>query len=143
MNDRRRFLVVSCQAAAVLGLAAIPLACSSPAGGPVGAGNVKDVPVGYLAFVGDGSVILGRDAGGLYAMTSLCPHQSCDMHKDGGISAGSVTCACHGSVFDRNGNAVRGPARGILEHYRVDLATDGSITVQSGTVVDAATRTKV
>ena len=52
-------------------------------------------------------------------------------------------CACHGSQFDRNGNPVSGPARSLLDHYRVDLAADGTITVQAGNIVAESTRTAV
>lgn len=113
------------------------------ASGPVAAGNVSAVPVGTLKFVDGQPVILGRDAGGLYAMTAICTHEDCAMNSDGSITPTQVTCDCHGSHFDANGAVTKGPAGRPLDHYQVDLATDGTITVQAGTVVAATARTAV
>lgn len=145
-HPRRVFLhtagsvvAVACAARALAGCSGKPGAAS----GPIAAGNVKSVPVGTLEAVGGQPVILGRDSGGLYALTALCTHDQCDMTTDGKISPSGIFCSCHGSRFDPNGKVVAGPARAALAHYKVDLAADGSITIQAGTVVDAATRTPV
>jgi Rieske Fe-S protein len=111
--------------------------------GPVPAGNVSSVRVGSLAFVAGGGLVLGRDAGGLYAMTSICTHEECDISVDGTVTASGLNCGCHGSRFSPTGAVVFGPAVVPLEHYAIDLAPDGAITIQAGTVVDAATRTAV
>jgi Rieske Fe-S protein len=103
---------------------------------------VKDAPVGTVKPIGGVPVILGRDAGGLYAMTAICTHAGCDMTQDGSIGA-IITCDCHGSRFDANGTVRTGPARTPLDHYRVDLATDGTITVQAGQIVAADVRVPV
>ncbi len=144
MNTRRTFLALAGTSVAT-GL--LNLRCggggASPATGPVPAGNVSAVPVGYLQFVPGQPVVLGRDAGGLYAMTSICPHQDCDMTTDGSISSEGVYCSCHGSRFDTEGVVIQGPANSPLVHYQVDLASDGSITVQAGRIVGAGARTSV
>ena len=58
-------------------------------------------------------------------------------------STTDAVCLCHGSVFDRNGAVVRGPAGSPLQHYQVDVAADGTITIQGAMPVDAAARTAV
>jgi nitrite reductase/ring-hydroxylating ferredoxin subunit len=140
MHGRRRFLTM---VGGVMATSAI--ACSSDVrtkrSGPVAAGNVSAVPLGHLAFVAGGGLILGRDSGGLYAMTSICTHQDCDISSEGSVSSSGISCTCHGSRFSTTGAVIVGPASSPLEHYRVDLAADGAITIQAGTVVDAATRT--
>lgn len=126
----------------------LTVACSgnqgaSEASGPVAAGNVSAVPVGTLKAVGGQPVAIGRDAGGLYSLSLICTHEQCDISSNGDVSASGISCSCHGSKFSANGEVTRGPATTALKHYKVDLAADGSITIQAGTVVDAATRTAV
>lgn len=123
-------------------------ACSSSddgAGGgglPVAGTNVKDIPVGFVGSAG-ARILLGRDAGGLYAMTSTCTHNQCDLIQYGSLSASSISCKCHGSAFSLTGARVKGPAIDPLEHYKVTLAADGTIAIDTKTVVDAAARTAV
>ena len=151
MQSRRHFLEILAATSGACALA--PLCASgcmqqlatgqSPAHGPVAAGNVKDVPVGSFAFVSDQPVVLARDDAGLYAMSAICTHQQCNMHNDGGVDSRGVHCDCHGSSFDKNGAPTGGPARRTLDHYAVDLASDGTITVQASQLVSTTTRTPV
>ncbi len=139
--DRRRFLVVVAGAAAT---AACGNANAGPASlGEVGAGNVKDVTAGTLQPVGSEPVLLGRDSGGLYAMTISCTHQGCDVEPSGSGASLTVYCPCHGSQFDRNGGVLRGPANAPLVHFAVSVDGSGNITIHGGTQVDASTRTAV
>jgi len=140
-HSRRRFLAVAGGTTAALGLG---IGCSSSgASGPVSAGNVSAVPVGYLAFIPGSAAVLGRDAGGLYAMTAICTHQQCDISQGGAVSASGLQCNCHGARFSTTGAVISGPAKSPLEHFQVDLAATGAITVQLGTVVSDTTRTPV
>jgi nitrite reductase/ring-hydroxylating ferredoxin subunit len=116
---------------------------SAEAFGDVTAGNVAAVPVGTLRAVSGAPAILGRDASGLYAMTSTCTHQACDMIQDGSISSSGVVCDCHGSHFDVNGNPTAGPASAPLEHFEVTVDASGAITVHGGSSVSEATRLAV
>ena len=111
--------------------------------GDVSAGNVKDVAVGSLALVGSEPVILGRDAGGLYAMTNTCTHQGCDVAPVGSGSSARVRCPCHGSQFDRNGAVTHGPAGSPLVHFAVEVDAAGNITIRGGKQVAADARTAV
>jgi Rieske Fe-S protein len=104
--------------------------------GPVAAGNVKDLTMGALIVTN--YVAVGRDAGGVYAMSAVCTHAGCPTQPSDG---GDLYCDCHGSLFDHNGGVLRGPARAPLQHYKVDIAADGSITVQAGMPVSADART--
>jgi Rieske Fe-S protein len=127
-------------------LLALPVACNNavtPPTGPVGAGNVSAIAIGALLAVAGETVILGRDSGGLYAMSAACTHAGCPVSVISAGSAEELSCPCHGSLFDANGQVRRGPARAPLQHYQVDVAADGSITVQGGIPVSADTRTMV
>lgn len=114
-------------------------ACGVP--GAVGAGNTSEIGEGELKKVEGAQVILGRDAGGIYAMTSLCTHQSCDLTEEGGTFTedfSEIECGLpcgHGSRFTRDGNIAAGPASSPLRHWRVTVGGDGAISVEIGTEV--------
>jgi Rieske Fe-S protein len=129
----------------MVGCAAAANACGSgPAGpadvGDVAAGNVQTLAPGSLNAVPGQPVCVGRDAGGVYAMTLICTHQGCEI---GSVSAGGLFCGCHGSAFDAHGNVVRGPASTSLAHFAVSADMSGNLTVHTGTEVAADTRLTV
>ncbi|MFN0149573.1 MAG: ubiquinol-cytochrome c reductase iron-sulfur subunit [bacterium] len=63
------------------------------------------------------------------AFSALCTHQRCAL-KPG---RNGFTCPCHGSVFDRAGRVVRGPAEEPLAQLFVEETTDGiEIIVAAG-----------
>jgi nitrite reductase/ring-hydroxylating ferredoxin subunit len=142
-SSRRCFLKVLAQGGAVAGAACLGVACGS-GGGPVDGGNVSALAVGSLVAISASSIAVGRDAGGVYAMTLICPHEDCDMGgSDGSVSASGVTCNCHGSRFDVTGVVLQGPARTDLVHYGVTITAAGAITVDTSATVDASVRTAV
>lgn len=139
--SRRHFLVVIGGTAAAIGCSSSGGA--SPATGMVDAGNVSATTIGRLAFVFGSPLILGRDAGGIYAMTSVCTHQQCDMSVEGSIRASGVQCNCHGSVFTTTGAVANGPARSPLQHFQVQVGASGTVSINADVSVDSATRTAV
>jgi len=104
---------------------------------------VSNVPMNSLQPVSGESIALGRDSGGIYAMSTICTHRGCDISQRGVISFSGVTCGCHGAQFDGNGGEISGPTRGPLEHYRVTVDATGKITIDPSTVVDSSTRAPV
>lgn len=128
--------------------AATQAGCSSDDSGsgssarPQAPTNARDVKEGFFGVVRKG-VLLGRDAGGLYAMTAICTHNQCDLTQYGEFGGAGIMCSCHGSMFSPTGERLRGPAVDSLKHFRVDVAPDGTISVDSSNVVDAAMRTPV
>lgn len=141
---RRRFLVL---AGVTMGAAGV--ACGAAPGvqpasvGDVSAGNVSSLPVGSLHVVSGQPVCVGRDSGGVYAMTLTCTHAGCDIGATGDVSASGLVCGCHGSRFDANGNVVSGPATSPLEHFAVTVDQAGELTIHGGQVVDAGQRLAV
>jgi Rieske Fe-S protein len=91
-------------------------------------------------------MLMGRDANGLYVLSSICTHQSCDMDQQiGGQNVGTITsngidCNCHGSRFDNQGNVVKGPASKPLKAYALALGCDGNLYANKSHVVPSSTR---
>ncbi len=140
--SRRRVLTVLSAAGAATCL--VPLAgCASGPSGLIPAGNIDALAVGDLSAVAGMMVAIGLDAGGLYAVTTICTHLDCDMSEQGSISATELVCDCHGSVFDGAGGVVTGPATQPLEFFAVEVDAEGEITIDADSVVDASERVTV
>lgn len=107
-------------------------ACT-PRGLDVGLPSAYATPGIHL--VAGRTVLIGRDAGGLFAMTSLCTHQQCDLGSFGVVGPAGIRCGCHGSEYDVVGNPTRGPAATPLRHYRLWLECDGHLRVDVSMVV--------
>jgi cytochrome b6-f complex iron-sulfur subunit len=112
-----------------------------PPTGPVAGGNTSALAVGGLVVMGN--VVVGRDENGVYAMSAVCTHAGCLLGDTTRTIAAGLSCPCHGSTFDGDGNVTRGPAGVSLQHYQVTIATDGSITVDGAQPVAASARTPV
>ncbi len=135
---RRRFL-------ALAGGAAACAACSSEGGSgqqvaqDVAAGQLSQLASGTLQVVGDATAV-GRDVGGVYAVSLICTHAGCDISQAGSVSGQGIFCNCHGSSFDAQGNVLGGPARGPLPHFAVSADASGNLTVHVGQVVSESVR---
>ena len=145
---RRHFLKVLAATAAMPPLVSAAAGCSSSATAPetfgdVSGGTVASLPVGSLVVVTGVSAAIGRDAKGVYAMTLTCTHQGCDIATRGAVAPSGVSCSCHGSTFDANGNVTGGPASGPLAHFAVTADSAGNLTVHGSQQVDSATRLSV
>jgi cytochrome b6-f complex iron-sulfur subunit len=124
-------------------LSVLPAGCmqgNSAPTGPIAAGNVADIQVGSLNLVAGENLILGRDDLGLFAMTRVCTHQGQLVNVVSVAGGPALHCYAHGSEFNMNGGVTHGPAVRPLEHFKVEVAADGSITIQAGEVVTADVR---
>jgi Rieske Fe-S protein len=93
---------------------------------------------GQARFTQAGHFFVCRDAAGLYALTSVCTHQGCDV---GFVSeSAGFECPCHGSQYDFQGRVTRGPAPLPLDHLAVCVAADGEVFVDPNTVVPTTKR---
>lgn len=61
-------------------------------------------------------VAVVREAGKIYALGLVCTHLGCTVT----VTPRELVCPCHGSVFDRMGNVVKGPADRPLVQYPVE-----------------------
>jgi len=115
------------------------IACGPPFG-VVSAGNASALAVGDVKAVPGSPVAIARDAQGIYAMTLICTHESCDMSQNGSVTSSGIACDCHGSRFDPNGAVVLGPAQSPLQHYQVTADASGNLTIDGNIPVAASTR---
>ena len=112
-------------------------ACTS-GGGDTTAGSTADLQVGGARVTADNSAVVMRDSQGIYAMSLICTHAGCNM--SGGIGASRISCSCHGSAFDSNGNVLSGPATSPLPHLSVTVDANHNITVHTGQTVSSSLR---
>ena len=76
------------------------------------------------------SAFVCRDAGGLFALTSICPHQQCLVNPVNG-GAGGFLCPCHFSKFSATGALVQGPAARALDHMALCLDGTGNVALNT------------
>lgn len=133
--ERRVFLKV-------VGGAVVAEACGT-ATVPTTTLKAADVKPNTLIALSNVSAFVGRDAGGLYAMSSICKHAQCDIANGGKIIAGpppKLQCTCHGSEYDANGTVINPPSTTNLDHIALAVAADGTISVNKDMIVPATTR---
>jgi nitrite reductase/ring-hydroxylating ferredoxin subunit len=112
----------------------------NPVGTPVGVPDDFGT-AGLHILNGTTKILIGRDDKGLYALTSICPHEFCDMDTKqqgqsvGTVTAQGITCNCHNSKFDNYGAVTKGPATKPLKAYQMALGCDGKIYVDKTKVV--------
>jgi len=74
----------------------------------------------------DGADVLVANVGGEYrAIGAICTHAGCNLVDDGELEDGTVSCLCHGSIFDlKTGEAVGPPAEEPEPTYQVRVEGD-------------------
>ncbi len=73
-----------------------------------------------------------RNAGGFYALSTVCTHLGCTPNW---LAADrKFKCPCHGSGYLITGVNVEGPAPRPLERFKITLADDGQIVVDKTVV---------
>jgi cytochrome b6-f complex iron-sulfur subunit len=87
---------------------------------PANGGIVVSLAVGHVALV---------DAGGdLRAFSAVCTHLGCIVKAEP-TDHHALYCACHGGMFDRQGEVVGGPPPRPLPRYPVEVR-DGQVFVK-------------
>ena len=121
-------------------------ASGDPDAGCVGVGVSVGDPAAFASagihFVPGTSVLIGRDSGGVYALSSICTHRSCNMNFEGQLTSSGVECRCHGSVFGADGHVVEGPAFSPLAAFPVSVAC-GQLWVDTSQTVSTTQRLMV
>lgn len=75
-------------------------------------------------------VAVARVDGALYAFGDICTHRGCNLALGGEIEGTTITCECHGSIFDiRTGEVLGPPATEPIAVYGV-REDQGTIQVE-------------
>ena len=95
-------------------------------------GSLAEIPEGEMrAFdLPSGRIAVAHVEARMFAFADECTHAGCAL-SDGDFDAraATVTCACHGSVFDvETGEPVEGPAQDPVAVHRARLV-DGWVEV--------------
>lgn len=101
-------------------------------------GYPNDFTLGSSVYFKDRKLFFFHDAGGFYAMSAVCTHLGCLVNR----TQEGFFCPCHGSVFDADGNVVKGPAPRRLPTYSVEISTDGRLQINLTKIVDEEYRLK-
>jgi len=86
-----------------------------------------DVPYNGALVFQEQRIALLRGQSGLFAISLVCTHLGCTVV----VSGSEISCPCHGSVFDREGRVVKGPADKPLTRLSVN-ENGGVIEVTEG-----------
>jgi cytochrome b6-f complex iron-sulfur subunit len=107
-------------------------------GGTVAAGAVGDYKVGDVKKIAEGKFYLSRVPEGFVALWQKCPHLGCtvpwaanDKSEDTIGPSGRFNCPCHGSIYDRYGQIITGPAPRPMDAFPVSIS-GGQIRVETG-----------
>lgn len=77
---------------------------------------------GPIAYTDGVDVFVTRNGAQWLALDQRCPHMQCAVAWNAG--QGHFVCPCHGSVFDRYGNVIHGPAARGMYHHQVRSESD-------------------
>ena len=75
---------------------------------------------------------LGLD-GGIVALYQKCPHLGCRVPEC--VTSQWFECPCHGSKYNQVGEKRGGPAPRGMDRFAVEIAADGSLVVDTGTII--------
>jgi len=115
-------------------------------GGVVNAGQVSDYNVGDVKVIREGKFYVARVPEGFLSLWWKCPHLGCTVPwapndpamggppGDGDLSfadKGRFKCPCHGSIYNRYGQIVQGPAPRPMDLFPTRIE-NGRILVDTG-----------
>lgn len=104
-------------------------------------GQPQDFPPESATFLPEDRLFVFNGAEGFYAISSICTHLGCNVRYE--ENRERFACPCHGSVFDKLGRVVHGPAPRPLPWFGLSLSSRGELVVDEQRVVDATYRFKV
>ena len=104
-------------------------------GGEISAGAVSDLKLGDVRVFQEGKFYLSRVPEGVLALWWKCPHLGCtvpwkpnDPSMDSIQGQGRFNCPCHGSIYNRYGQIVQGPAPRPMDIFPTEVR-DGKVFV--------------
>jgi cytochrome b6-f complex iron-sulfur subunit len=116
-------------------------------GATVTAGTVSEFEVGDVKIIREGKFYVTRVPEGFLALYWKCPHLGCTVPWAEGDPAmpgppgpgdvaftdkGRFKCPCHGSIYNRYGQIIQGPAPRPMDLFPVSIDSSGKISVETG-----------
>ena len=71
--------------------------------------------------------------GGIVALYQKCPHLGCRVPNC--VTSQWFECPCHGSKYNQVGEKRGGPAPRGMDRFAVEVTADGSLVVDTGTII--------
>lgn len=107
----------------------------------VGADNIPE-PGGDPFRMQEGKFYIVRNEEGIQALYWKCVHLGCTVPFN--AAAGDFQCPCHGSIFNKDGGRIGGPATRRLDRMPITVNDNGSITVTTNptAILEAPGRTE-
>jgi Rieske Fe-S protein len=93
-------------------------------------------PPGSATHLREAGAWLLRDAGGLYAISTRCPHLGCTVERQ----VDGFRCPCHGSRFSLDGVVLNGPAARSLSYLTLSLSGQGHAVVHTDQTTEPSAR---
>ncbi|MBI3894166.1 MAG: Rieske 2Fe-2S domain-containing protein [Candidatus Wallbacteria bacterium] len=104
-------------------------------------GRPIDFAPGSATFLEEKRLFVFRASEGLYAVSAVCSHLGCNVRWT--AAKEDFECPCHGSVYDRQGRVVSGPAPRPLEWYALSCNKSGVVMVDTTKTVAPDFRLRV
>jgi len=94
-------------------------------------GSLSDYPKDglYMTYEKPHHIIIARESGSLYAMSSKCTHKGCDIKL--APTNDHFICPCHHAQYDDAGKVLHGPAKAPLFRYPISVDSGGKILVDT------------
>lgn len=103
-------------------------------------GRPDDFPPGTATLMPEKHLFMFNSPAGYYAISSVCTHLGCNVNF---VRGEGFECPCHGSLFDENGQVVKGPAPSSLAWFGLSLSPRGELVVDERRLVEPNYRFKV
>lgn len=102
-------------------------------------GRPEEYPAGSATFLEEQRLFILREPEGFRALSAICTHLRCTtgpfVPPEAQWKEPHSRCPCHGSIFAKDGRVLQGPAPRPLDFYRVSLAPDGRLLVDTAAIV--------
>lgn len=102
-------------------------------------GSPDSFPLGTRLPLGSQRVTIVRNESGMAAISNTCTHLGCVV----ATTEIGFDCPCHGSRYDADGSVLGGPAPRPLPWYKLNLAPNGEVEVDTSTPVAQGTYLQV
>jgi cytochrome b6-f complex iron-sulfur subunit len=98
-------------------------------------GKPEEYPPGARISIDARRICVTREGGKIAAISTTCTHLGCIV----GLSETGFACPCHGSRFDQDGNVTGGPAPKALPWFKISLAPNGDLEVDTNVEINPGT----